>query len=77
MSKSAYSVTVIYEGREKDFRDFWDRRIKVNSDGEELHPGLVGFTEVVKAKNLNEAIAIVQKKHPALIVARDHSTKIG
>ena len=77
MSKSTYSVAVIYEGREKDYRDFWDRGIMVNSDGEELHPGLVGFTEVVEAKNLNEAIAIVQKKHPALIVARDHSSKVG
>ena len=77
MSKSTYNVTVIREGREKDYRDFWDRRKKVNSDGEELHPALVGFTEVVEAKNLNEAIAIVQKKHPVLTIARDHSAKIG
>ena len=77
MSKPTYKVTVIREGREKDYRDFWDRGIKVNSDGEELHPGLVGLTEVVEAKNLNEAIAIVQKKHPAAIIARDHSAKVG
>ena len=77
MSKYTYEVTVIREDREKDYRDFWDREINVNSDGEELHPTRVGFTEVVEAKNLNEAIAIVQKKHPALIVARDHSAKVG
>jgi hypothetical protein len=77
MSKPTYSVTVIHEGREKDYRDFWDRGIKVNSDGEEIHSGLVGFTEVVEAKNLNEAIAIVQKRHPARTIARDHSAKIG
>lgn len=77
MSKSTYSVTVICEGREKDYYDFWDREIKVNSDGEKLHPGLVGFTEVVEAKNRNEAIAIVQEKHPALSIARDHSAKVG
>ena len=77
MSKSTYNVPVIREGREKDYRDFWDHEIKVNSDGEELHSALVGFTEVVEAKNLNEAVAIVQKKHPALIVARDHSAKVG
>ena len=77
MSKSTYEVIVIREGREKDYHDFWDRGIKVNSDGEELHSALVGFTEVVEAKNLNEAVAIVQKKHPALTVARDHSGKIG
>ena len=61
MSKTTYSVTVIHEGREKDYRDFWDRGIKINSDGEELHPELVGFTEVVEAENLNEAVAIVRK----------------
>ena len=77
MSKSTYKVIVICEDREKDYRDFWDRGIKVNSNGEELHSGLVGFTEMVEAKNLDEAIAIVQKKHPALIIARDHSAKIG
>lgn len=77
MSKSTYSVIVIHKGREEDYRDFWDRGKKVNSDGEELHPALVGFTEVVEAKNLNEAIAIVQKKHPALTIARNHSKKIG
>ena len=77
MSKFTYSVTVIYEGREKDYRDFWDRGIKVNPDGEELHSGLVGFTEMVEAKNLNEAIAIVREKYPALIIAKDHSAKVG
>jgi len=77
MSKSTYKVTVIREGRKKDYRDFWDHDIMVNSDGEELHSDLVGFTEVVEAKNLNEAIAIVQKKYPALTIARDHSAKIG
>ena len=77
MSKSTYNVTVIREGREKDYRDFWDRRKKVNSDGEKLHSALVSFTEEVEAKNLNEAIAIVQKKYPALTIARDHSAKIG
>ncbi|MCY4093508.1 MAG: hypothetical protein OXG05_00105 [Gammaproteobacteria bacterium] len=77
MSKYTYMFTVIHEGREKDYRDFWDREINVNSDGEELHPALVGFTEIVEAMNLNEAIAIVQKKHPGLTIARDHSAKVG
>ena len=77
MSKSTYNITVTREGREKDYRDFWDRGIKVNSNGEELHSALVGFTKMVETKNLDEAIAIVQKKHPALTIARDHSAKIG
>jgi len=77
MAKSTYSVTVIREGREKDYRDFWDHGIKINSKGEELHSDLVGFTEIVEAKNLNEAISIVREMHKGLTIARDHSSKIG
>jgi len=77
MAKSTYSVTVIREGRENDYRDFWDNEIKINSDGEELHSGLVGFTETIEAKNLNEAILIVQKMYPKNTIANDNSSKIG
>lgn len=77
MAKYTYSVTVIREGREKDYRDFWDKNIQTNSKGEGLHSDLVGFTEIVEAKNLNEAISIVKRKHPRLVVDRDQSSKIG
>ncbi|WAC06804.1 MAG: hypothetical protein OS130_11155 [Thermodesulfobacteriota bacterium] len=77
MVKSTYSISIIREGRERDYRDFWDNGVKVNSNGEELHSDLVGFTEIVEAKNLNEAVSIVQRKHPGLTLARDHSRKIG
>lgn len=77
MPKNQYTVSVIREGREKDYRNFWDRNIKVNSQGEDLHSNLVGFSVDVEAKNLNEAIQIVQSKHPKLTIARDHSSKVG
>lgn len=77
MSKPTYSVTVIHDGRENDYRNFWDRGIKFTSDGEELHSDLVGFAELVEAKNINEAIAIMHKKHPTRTIARDHSAKVG
>lgn len=77
MTKSTYSVSVIREGREIDYYDFWDHDVKKNSKGEELHPDLVGFTEIIEAKNLNEAISIVQKMHTGLNIAKQHSSKIG
>ncbi|MGA3281593.1 MAG: hypothetical protein ABSD50_11480 [Smithella sp.] len=77
MTKSTYSIAVIRKGREKDYRDFWDHGVKINSKGEKLHGDLVGFNEEVEAKNLNDAISIVQKMRPGLILAKDHSIKVG
>lgn len=68
MSKATYSVVVIQMGREKDYFDFWTHDLKTNSAGEELHSSLVGFTEMVEAKNKQEAISIVKKKHPGLTI---------
>ena len=68
-----YSVYVIREGRENDYRNFWDRGIKVNSQREILTPELVGFTEMVEANTLIDACAVVQDKFPGLILAEDHS----
>jgi hypothetical protein len=64
---------VIREGREADYRNFWGLGVKVNSHRELLTAELVGFTEMVDANTLNEAIAIVRRKYPGLIVAEDHS----
>ena len=77
MGKSTYVVAVIRKDRNRDYRDFWDRNIKKNLEGEELHPSLVGFTEIVEALNLKEAITKVQKMHPGLTIARDCSHKLG
>ena len=77
MGKSTYSITIIRKGRERDYRYFWDNGVKENQSGEILHSNLVGFTEIIDAKNLNEAISIAQQKHPGLSIAKDHSSKIG
>lgn len=52
---------MIREGRDRDYREFWDRNQRVNESGEVLHSDLVGFTETVDANNLNDAISIVEK----------------
>ncbi|HHQ4938395.1 hypothetical protein [Aeromonas veronii] len=72
-----YDVTVINKGRENDYYDFWNKGLKTNDSGEELHPELVGFSEIVDAKNLEDAISKVQKKHPENIISRDSSSKVG
>ena len=77
MAKSTYSIIVIREGRDKDYRNFWNNDAKTNSNGELLHSDMLGFTEIVEAKNLNEAISIVQKKYPNLTIARENSSKVG
>lgn len=74
--KYTYSVSVIREGRDRDYRDFWDRNQRVNESGEVLHSDLVGFTETVDANNLNDAISSVEKKYPNLRVVREYSSKL-
>ncbi|EHH2456243.1 hypothetical protein BBM21_20555 [Vibrio parahaemolyticus] len=77
MAKSIYSISVINEGRESDYRDFWNNELKTNSNGEELHSDLVGFTEIVEARNLSEAISIVKQKYPDNSIAKEHSSKVS
>jgi len=77
MAKSTYSVVVIREGREQDYRDFWIRNKKVNSSGEELHSALVGFEETVDAKNKKDAESIVQAKHPNLSIDAEATHRLG
>jgi len=67
LSKATYSIIVVHENREEDYRNFWERGITVNSDGEDLHSELMGFEEIVEAKNLNEARTI----------KRENSAKMG
>ncbi|WP_017223505.1 hypothetical protein [Moritella dasanensis] len=77
MAKNIYSVTVIRKGRESDYYDFWENDLKVNSQGEELHSDLVGFTENVEAKNLKSAISMVKENHPDNHIVSEHSSKAG
>ena len=77
MSKATYSVVVIRMGREKDYFDFWTRDLKTNAAGEDLHSDLVGFTEMVVAKNEQEAISMVQKKHPGLSIDTAAIQRLG
>jgi len=77
MARYTYDIVIIREGRDADYHAFWKRGVKVNQKGESLHPSLLSFSELIKAKNLNEAIEIAQKKYPACTVARENSSKLG
>jgi hypothetical protein len=77
MAKATYLVVVIRKGREKDYFDFLSRDLKINANGEELHSDLVGFTEMVEARNKQEAVSIVEKKHPGLSIDTAASQRLG
>jgi len=72
-----YEITVINKGRENDYCDFWDKDLKINDSGEELNSALVSFSEIVEAKNLEDAISKVQRKHPENRISRNSSSKVG
>lgn len=75
MAKAMYSVVIIEKGRERDFKDFWDKQINLNSNGEVLHPNLLAITFEVEAKNEGEATAIARAKYPGRTIA--YCSKIG
>lgn len=77
MGKNVYNISVIRSGREKDYRDFWDRKIDKNTLGEVLHSDLVGFTDTIEAKNLDAAIEEARRRHPGHQIAKDHCKKLG
>lgn len=73
----SYKVTVIRKGRELDFAQFWERGAKISSDGEPLHPDLVGFTVVIDATDLGDALSKARALHPGLQIAPNYSGKVS
>lgn len=66
MAKATYLIKVINKGREKDYFDFWRRKLDHNAAGEPLNADLVGFEVSQLANNADEAITAVRRKHPSL-----------
>jgi hypothetical protein len=77
MTKAMYSVVVIRKGRENDFVDFWEKSKYINASGEKLDSEIVGFTEMVKAKNKQEAESLIKEKHPDLIIYHEATKRLG
>ena len=59
-----YRVIVIIEGRETDYYDYHIRNIKTNLQGEKLNTAMLGFAEILDAKNKADAAEAVRKKFP-------------
>ncbi|MGE0496443.1 MAG: hypothetical protein AB7I35_08605 [Ramlibacter sp.] len=77
MAKSTYSVLIIRKGRSSDYNEFWVKNKNTNARGEPLNPSEISFTELIEAKNLDEAIALAQAKYPQDQVSRSGSERIG
>ncbi len=73
---ATYTCVLIHKGREKDYYDFWKRSVDKNDKGELLDTQLVGFTEIIDAKNSQEALRLIQQKHPTLTLDRESITKL-
>lgn len=66
MAKSTFIIKVINKGREKDYFDFWKRELQKNAAGETLDSELVGFAVSQDARDVEEAVLLVRRKHPGL-----------
>ena len=57
----SYKVAIVERGKEALWRRYW---IKDSEGTADAAPSTLGRTEVVEAASVEEAIAIVQRKHP-------------
>jgi hypothetical protein len=77
MAQTTFDVLVIRKGRMADYRLFWEQGTEVNEQGVELKSDELSFNVLVEAKNLHEAVRIVQKTHPDDSVSRVGSRRLG
>ncbi len=68
MSRSLYKISLVNRGDEQAWRDFWER------GGKGENPGR---TDLIKARNLEQAIRLAQTEHPSCTVMRSGSNRIG
>jgi hypothetical protein len=65
MAKSLFKINIIFKGMENKWREFWiEGKTVSDEDGEELHAGLVGNSDMIEAKNLAEAQLYAAKTYP-------------
>ena len=75
--KATFNIVVICKGREADYYDFWKRHVNVNSAGEKLHSALLSFTEMIEAKNKNEAHSLIRRKYPEHQIDEQATVRLG
>ena len=67
MARSQYKISIVERGAEAQWRSFW-------VDGIGTNPGRTALKE---ARNLEEAIRLVQDENPGCTVMREGSSRIG
>lgn len=78
MGKSSYDIAFVERGKEALWRAFWDSPRGPTEQAIEANAaGSLGRTEIVEAKNLKEAMAIVAARHPDCVVIEDACGRIG
>ena len=77
MAKVMFQVVVIRKNRETDYFDFYKRGIRVNTSGEELRTDVLSFTELIEAKNKQDAIRMVQDKHLGFVIDSEATMRLG
>lgn len=59
-----YQVTVIRQGRERDYNDYCQKGVQVNAEGKILDPGSLGDSVTVQANSKAEARKKVRDMYP-------------
>ncbi|KVR92524.1 hypothetical protein WK27_00040 [Burkholderia vietnamiensis] len=65
MAKSLFKINYAHKGMANKWREFWiEGKTVSDEDGQELHPALVGDSEMVEFSTQAEAEAYAAKTYP-------------
>lgn len=77
MAKATYSIAIVDPENVRLWRGFWIAGEKSPDIERAAKKGLLGQNELQEAGNLEDAIRLVQKKHPNKTIMREGSSKVG
>lgn len=75
MAKTMFCVVVIKKGQERDYFDLLKCGVKYTKSGEELTADALTITEVIEAKNKQDAVGLVQSKYPGFTIDSEATSR--
>lgn len=77
MPKAIYKIAFVERGKEGMWRKFWNTPGALSTNAQAGNrDGSLGRSDIVEAKNLEEAMAIVQGRHANCTVMAEGSARI-
>ena len=78
LTRSVYRIAFVESGKEDIWRKFWMRPGELSKNAQSANRnGSLGRSDLVEAESLEEAMALVQRRHSKCTVMAEGSERIG